>query len=198
MAVSQLPFDTHVQRIADYLPGGRIFQAKNMPASNLRKLITGIAHELFTADGYVCDYQNDINPSLTTYFLDEWESALGIPDSCFSGTGSLNERRRDIVVKLASLGVQTADDFVALAALFGIAITVESGFSYAVFPMTFPIYLTTIEEARFTIFITFTVVGLDRFPLTFPILFGDNTLAVLECLFRKLKPANCQIVFTQV
>jgi len=199
MAVTVLDQETHAQRLADYLPGGRLFQSKNLTDSNLRKLLRGLATELFNADGYLRDFQDDIAPSVTSYFIDEWESALGIPDSCFTGSGNLTERRRDIVIKLASLGVQTANDFVALGALFGISVTVRSGRYFSKFPLMFPILLfATDKEARFTIVVDFTVDAASKFPLTFPFTFGSGTIAVLECLFTRLKPANCDIIFRQV
>jgi uncharacterized protein YmfQ (DUF2313 family) len=196
--VTPLPIETQAQRLADYLPGGRLFQAKNMPASNLRNLLRGLAGEMHTADGHVCEYQEDSNPSVTIYFLEEWEKALGIPDHCFPGNGTVDQRRLHVLVKLAALGVQTGQDFIDLAALFGITVSIASGHDFAVFPLVFPIFLVTELEARFTIFVTFTVQGVDIFPITFPYTFGDDTVAILECLFRRLKPANCDVVFTQV
>lgn len=199
MAVTVLSVEEQAQRLADYLPGGRLFQAKTANDSNMRRLLRGIGSELFTADGYLRDFQDDIAPSVTTYFIDEWERALGIPDSCFPGTGTLSERRQDVVVKLAALGVQTAEDFVDLAGLFGITVTVHSGYSFTVFPLTFPVLLfDTVKESRFTIVVDFTVTTASKFPFTFPFVFGDATTGKLECLFRKLKPSNCDILFRQV
>jgi len=199
VAVAVLDKETHAQRLADYLPGGRLFQAKNVDGSNLRKLLRGIATELFTADGYLRDFQEDITPSVTTYFINEWESALGIPDSCFTGAGTLTERRRDIVIKLAALGVQTAADFEALGDLFGVTVTVRAASTFSVFPLIFPVLLfDTEKEARFTIVVDFTVDAASQFTLTFPFTFGDETIGTLECLFRRLKPANCDIIFRQV
>jgi len=40
-------------------------------------------------------------------FLDEWERALGIPDDCFDLANTDDERRINILTKLAALGVQT-------------------------------------------------------------------------------------------
>ena len=198
MAVSALTLEEHTQRLADYLPGGKLFQKKGDAASNLHKLIKGLAFELFTADGYLADYQNDIAPSVTEFFIEEWESALGIPDSCFHGAGTLIERRRDVVLKLASLGLQTADDFVALGAVLGLTITVTSAVPYSIFPMTFPILLYSATEARFVVVVTFTTSPAGVFPLTFPFVFGDAAVPLLECLFRRLIPANCDLNFIQV
>lgn len=191
--------EQQTQTLADYLPGGQLYHAKNIHDSNFRKLLRGLAEELFRGDGYVQTFKEDVIPDTTVFFVDEWEEAVGIPDGCFSGTGSLDERRRDVLIKLASLGVQTAEDLVALGSLFGITVTVASGRAFSVFPLMFPVLLfDTDKEARFTIVVDFTVDAASKFPLTFPFVFGGGAIGVLECLFRRLKPANCDIIFRQV
>lgn len=195
--------DEHAQSLANYLPGGRLFKQKNINNSNFRKLLRGLAGELFTADGYLRTYRREIIPSQTVAFIDEWEHALGIPDDCFAGSGSLTERRRDVVIKLASLGVQTADDFEYVASLLGVTATVSSAkglFTPDYFPMTFPFILGGVatKMERFTILVKFTVFDPSRFPITFPYTFGNSIITVLQCLFERLKPANCDIIFQEV
>lgn len=190
--------EQYADSLAAYMPGGELFASKSIQDSNLRKLLRGMAGELFRSNGLLREYSNEILPDSTNKFLDEWESAVGIPDSCFSGTGSNDERRRDILVKLAALGVQTADDFVELALLFGVTVTVTPGLEEIQFPLIFPVLMfTTEKEARFTIVIEFSGAAISRFPYTFPLLFGNSEVAILECIFSKLKPANCNIIFQQ-
>ena len=189
----------YADSLAAYMPGGELFKQKSVKDSNFRKLLEGLAGELFRANGYLKSYNEEHFPDQTTLFISEWESTLGIPDDCFSGTGTDDERRRDILVKLASLGVQTADDFVELGALFGVSLTVGSGATNGAFPMTLPITLyPSGTAARHTILVTFTLEGGDRFPLTLPFTLGSSEIGILECLFSKLKPANCDILFKQV
>jgi len=191
--------EQYTNSLADYLPGGCLFASKSIQDSNFRKLLTGMSGELFRANGLLKEYSEQILPDQTVKFIEEWESALGIPDACFNGTGTLDERRRDILVKLAALGVQTAQDFEDLGDTFGISVTVASGRDGITFPLVFPVLMfTTVTEARFTIVIKFTVQEANRFTLTFPFTFGDGNIAILECLFRKLKPANCNLIFQQV
>ena len=191
--------EQHTDSLADYMPGGPLFEAKRIGDSNFRKLLRGFASELFTAEGYLRSFDSEYSPLNTTLFLEEWEQALGIPDTCFAGDGTVTERRRDVLIKLASLGVQTADDLVQLAALFGITATVRAGRAFSVFPLEFPVLLfNTEKEARFTLVVDFPVTEASKFPLTFPFVFGDETIGVVECLFNKLKPANCNIIFRQV
>ena len=191
--------DAYTDSLAAYMPGGDLFASKSVQDSNFRKLLRGMAGELFRANGLLGEYNDNIIPDTTVKFIDEWESALGIPDDCFSGTGSLDDRRRDVLVKLASLGVQTAQDFIDLAETFGVTVTVNGGYDEIAFPLVFPVVMfATNTEARFTIVVRFNVTAANKFPLTFPFTFGDDDIAILECLFTKLKPANCNIIFQQV
>ena len=189
--------DEYADSLAAYMPGGILFTAKSIQDTNFRKLLRGMAGELFRANGLLREY--DILPDKTEKFIGEWESTLGIPDSCFTGTGTLDERRRDVLVKLAALGVQTDTDFEELGLLFGVEVNIKSGVEEITFPLTFPVLMfSTLTDARFTIVVEFMVEAANRFPLVFPIVFGSGEIAILECLFTKLKPANCDIIFQQV
>ncbi len=107
------------QSLRAYMPSGRLFNG-----DNFKNWMLGLAGELIRATELIETYSQEIIPDNTVLLIDEWESALGIPDDCFPGTGAVAERRLHVLVKLASLGVQTAQDFIDLAALFGITVTV--------------------------------------------------------------------------
>jgi uncharacterized protein YmfQ (DUF2313 family) len=183
--------------LAKYLPSGRLFRQAYNSSSNLHKFLKGLASELVLADEYLRTYVHETIPSRTTLFLEEWERTVGIPDDCFPGTGDIDTRRTHVLIKLASLGVQTSQDFEDLAALFGVTVTVGSGVDFASFPMELPMLLLSPTEARFTIIVLFTVTTPNEFPMTFPITFGDQVIAIVQCLFNKLKPANCQTIFLE-
>lgn len=181
------------------MPGGELFAAKSIKDSNFRKLLKGLAGELFRANGLLKEYNEEIIPDRTNKFLSEWESTLGIPDGCFTGTGTNDERRRDILTKLAALGVQTDDDFEELALVFGKVVTVGSLAADPLFP-PFDVPFTTIElpDARFVIVVEgedLTVSGEPPYNVPFDLIVGDS---LLECVFRRLKPANCDIIFRNI
>lgn len=184
--------------VANYLPGGPLYGSKNSSGSNLQKLLLGLGQELLISDGYIREYEKEILPDQTVQFLEEWEKAVGIPDTCFFLEDTIAERRTNVLIKLASLGVQTVDDFLNLASLFGVTLTVEPMSVSSVFPLVFPFSLLSETEARFTILVEFTATTPNSFPMTFPISFGDPVIQTVECLFRKLKPANCDLVFREV
>lgn len=165
----------YADSFARYLPNDRLFASKFASGSNLRNLLVGQAAEMYRANGYLIEYVKNIIPDQTVLFIDEWESALGIPDGCFSGTGTLDERRRDVLIKLASLGVQTVADFQALADMFDVTATVIPGVDYPT-PVPFPEFCIVVEWDGST----------------------PEELAqigIVQCLFLKLKPANVYIVF---
>lgn len=203
MSIKEIQLHTkeqHADALARFSPPGELFAAKFIASTTYRQLLTGLACEFQNAEGYVKLLQDEFIPDNTIAFIEEWEKALGIPDDCFDAKGTIAERRRDILAKLASLGVQTAQDFEDLALLFGFVVNVTQGeefinnFPY-IFPITFP---TSAEEARFIIVVEFTPVTTETFPYTFPLTFSGGTIPILECLFNKLKPANCQVIFKEV
>lgn len=189
----------YTDSVARYLPGGRLFSAKFIAGSNLRNLLRGIAQRFIQADAYIDELLTEYLPDQTALFLDEWEFVLGIPDSCFDGGGTATDRRTAILVKLSALGVQTQADFVALAAKFGVSVNVLPGIEVYNTPALAPgINLTSEKQARFTIVVTYNLDSGQVFPYTYPIPFGTSEIAVLQCLFRKVKPANVQAIFQKV
>ena len=188
-----LTLEEQTDTIARYLPSGDAFDAVYVDDAKSRDLLRGLAEELIRMDEALRLFRDHIVPDTTEHFIPEWESAVGIPDDCFPGTGTDAERRRDVVVKLASSGVQTSSDFVALAAIFGVVLTVIPGKVAELEPtISFP----DDKTARNTIVVNF---GLDPgtgFPYTFPFTFGSPEVGIIQCLFTKLKPATSDILFT--
>ena len=170
--------------LARYHPDGELFEAKNIEDTTYRNFLTGLSVELCRAQDLLITYINEVLPDTTTLLIAEWQSALGIPDGCITGGGTTAEQRRDILLKLAASGLQTDQDYIDFAKIFGFVnpdpgeITVSQGAS------------------RFEIIITFPAAEGSSFPYTFPIVFGTQVTLLLECLFTQLKPANCTITFT--
>jgi uncharacterized protein YmfQ (DUF2313 family) len=190
--------EEHADALADYLPNDDFWKAKKIDGKKLRQLLLGFARSAREAEDRLETVWEELDPSTTTLFINEWESAVGIPDDCFSGNGSIESRRLHVVIKL-SAAVQTAEDFEELAALLGFTVNVKSGTSESFFPFTFPILMfDTVTSAKFTIVVEFTSLLSGGFPYTFPFTFEDDGISILRCLFNKLKPANNEIIFKQI
>jgi uncharacterized protein YmfQ (DUF2313 family) len=174
--------------LAAYLPGGPLWESAIVPGTNLNAVLAGLSGLLLDVETFNQIYNSEFIPSSEgTNFLENWERALLIPDDCFPGDAEPDRsvRRLHVLVKLASLGVQTSDDFIRVAEILGfIGTEVLSGIDAGI----------PEPEGQFTIVVNFAFDG-NNFPLTFPIPFGSEQFSILECLFTKLKPDNCAIEF---
>jgi len=196
--------EENASTLAAYLPNDKLFAAKNLDGTNLRKLLKGLGGELTRVDQIFQSVWDGTNILETTdpNYMAAWEGAVGIPNTYFTETTSLTieERRQQVLIQLRSLGVLTEQDFIDLAALLGITITIEHAIDYATFPMIFPIILLDrASQARF-IMIVNAPASLNPFifPMTFPITFSSTESNILETLFNILKPANTQIIFNYI
>lgn len=192
----QKTLEQRTKTLADYLPNGRLFRSKGEGSTNLLSLLTAMAYEIARVDGKMNEIIEEHDPRLTTELLSSWETALGIPDGCFNADGDLEERRSHVLIKLG-LAVSTAESFVALAAEFGVDVIISSGAKYGAFDMEFPIILfDTDKDARFTMIADLPPeLNPSLFTLIFPFTFSDKKSNIIECLFRKLKPANTDVIF---
>jgi len=190
--------EKHTDALAQYMPNGPLFEAKNIQDSNFRKLLKGFAGELFTAQGYLVTLEQEYFPDATNLFLSEWESALGIPDDCFPLADDNNTRRMYILIKLAALGVQTADDFIELGNLFD-----ESGsLNINVFPLSDALYPpynvpftpVGLPEARYIIVVEGNNILANVPPYDVPFNV-ESSETILQCVLSKQKPSNCRILF---
>ena len=131
-----------------------------------------------------------------TSFIPEWEQTLGIPDSCFSITNQTDAiRRRNILIKLTCMNLQTEADYLKLATTLGLTIQiVPYDLSDLGFPYTFPI---SFNDPAFNWKIIIYTNIVDEFPYTFPLTFDtvDPNIALFECIVNKQKPAHTQVNF---
>lgn len=207
--------ETHRSILASYFPGGEVWDAKAISenvvlpsgllraGSTLYRLIRGFAPTMQRADMAIDELFAEMMPDETSKMVAEWERALAIPDDCFPGTGTIEQRRRHILLKLSSLGLQTRQDFENFAIDFGIAVQVRSGIEHvAVVEGGYETALPTmalatfgsVKEARFTMVCTYTD-PTGGFEFDFAIPFGGEEVGRLNCLFERLKPSNVAIVF---
>lgn len=182
--------------LAQYIRDDRLHQAKNKEGSNLRKVLIGLAEEFVRFRDKANLIYDDYNPSKTEQLITDWETQVGIPDDCFSNTGTLEERRTNILLKLAGINVSTEQQFKNVASILGFNIEVSNGIETSTFPLTLPFILLNQDEAPFTIIITLPAseqpAGL---PLELPFTLTSQAPEILECLFNKIKPAQCNLIF---
>jgi uncharacterized protein YmfQ (DUF2313 family) len=182
--------------LAGYLRNDDLHLAKNKEGSGLRKILIGLAHQWGVFRNLVNEIHAEYDPENTTALIEEWEGFVGIPDSCLSNTGTLEQRRQNILLKLAGINTATAKQFETVALALGFTITVENGVDSSTFPLTLPFILLSEAEAPFTIVITLSASDAPNgFPLTLPFTLSAFEPDLLLCFFQRLKPANTNLVF---
>lgn len=185
-AITSHTLAEHALTLASYLPEGEPFEAAFIPGTNTNMLLLGLSGQLLDVESFLVVYNSEFIPLNTNVFIEEWEKVLGIPDDIFPGPTepSREIRRTHILVKLASLGVTTVEDFEAIPPLLGVqGVTVQSGIDAG---------FTPTADARFTIEVDLSA-GRQIFPLFFPKPFGALENQIIQDLFEKLRPANCQL-----
>lgn len=118
--------EEHADIAADYLPNDVLFGGKKIDGANTRKFLKGCAHFFKKSEDALNQVSDEYDISKTTDFIEEWESWVGIPDECFDKSGTLDQRRKNVLFKMASANVQTEQDFIDMAAGFGVVITIDN------------------------------------------------------------------------
>lgn len=193
--------EEHASAIAHYLPGGCLFEAARKNDSLYRMLLRGLGEIGKEVEDFLQLFADNIDPCNTEAFLSEWEATVGLPDECFTDvrdTLTDQERRDQICFKLSALGIVTEQDFIDLAAFFGVDIRIGHGIDHYAFTYTWPlVFFPDFRAARFTMIVFYAVEEIKTFTYTYPIPFGFEILPILQCLFRKLSPANVDILWWQ-
>lgn len=182
--------------LAQYLRDDNLHEAKNRDGSTLRKILIGLASEWLNFRSKINEVSNEYNPKTTTKLIEEWEEFVGIPDDCIPVASTIEQRRLNVLLKLAGINATTEAQFKNVASILGYNIEVSNGVSTSTFPLTLPFLLISEASAPFTIVITLpSSIQPNGFTLTFPFTLTSQQPAILDCLFNKLKPANTQLFF---
>ena len=194
--------DEIIDSLGKSFPVGRLFQAVHDDASNIRRLLTGLAIEIgrienkLSEDIYEAYFINEDKDGL----LEEWESILGIPDSCFTIEGKTRQERIDqVLAKLRMSSVWTEQDYIDFAAILGFTVTIEQAIENGTFPVIFPFPLGSPKEFRFTMIVNLELaLKPESFAYTFPFTFTEDSTILIVCLFNKIKQANVNIIYNYI
>lgn len=191
------------QTLADFLPNGFSFVAKNIIDTVLFDFLNGLSPSLVEAEQIMNLIISELDPLTTTLLIDSWEAAVGIPDDCFNNVNvPINVRRNQVFLKLA-MQIDTRFSWYQIADILGISpINIKQLLDdnpYR-FPLNFPWNFESYNIARFTIVVELpqNLVSDTFGQMIFPFPFGTRTKSIIECFFRKIRPAYCNIVFNYI
>jgi len=89
--------------LAQYLRDDNLHEAKNREGSTLRKILLGLASEWLNFRSKINEVYNEYNPKTTTKMIEEWERFVGIPDNCIPVASTIEQRRLNVLLKLAGI-----------------------------------------------------------------------------------------------
>lgn len=192
--------DEQATALAGYLPNDPLWEDKNVNNSGLRKILLGLAAQWLDLRATTNEIVEEYDIRKTSLLLEEWERVVGIPDGCLTiNSVTIEQRRLNILLKLAGINATTATQFENIAAVLGYTIDVEAGGESPVyvFPFTFPFILGgASSDTPFVIIVNITdPISASGFPFTFPFTLGTGITSILRCLFNKLKPAHTVVYF---
>lgn len=117
-----LNVNQYLEQLKSLLPRGLMWSSED--GDTLDDLLGAMAEELARIDARAEGLFNETDPRTTLELLDEWEAVAGLPDTCTDQADTLAERRDVLHAKITSIGNQSRQYFIDLAAALGYTVTI--------------------------------------------------------------------------
>lgn len=162
-------------------------------------LLAALAAELARIDGRAGQLLEEADPRATAELFLDWERVAGLPDACvlaFDGEQAIAQRRTALIGKLTTVGGQSPDYYIGLAAAIGYAVTITEFAEHSVNDdVEHPLYGAAWNfawqvNAALNSITEITVDDTVEDPLA---AWGN---ALLECVINRLKPAHTTVLFS--
>ena len=184
--------------LASHLPHGKIWMNAFDPSDDFGKLFKGLAMEFYRFQVLEEKFYDEMDIDEANELLTDWEKSVGLPNSCFSTNVSKTERRKQIKQIFSKFGgVQKAEDFVRVAAVFDFDITVIPTRTIVELPLEFPMLFFGDKKDvvhSFFIQINSDLTTESTFSIPFPVPFSSGGKGFLQCIFDFLAPANVKVI----
>ncbi len=158
--------------------------------------LSGFAQSFARSNGAASNLLVDAFPGTTVQLLPEWESSLGLPDACAGLQPTVQQRRAQVVARLANIGGQSVAYYTALAETLGYTISVQQ-FQPFRFGRTFGAPLGGEDWAQ-AWQVTVAQYTINRFQLgtdAFGEPFASWGSTVLQCELQSAQPAHTLLNF---
>lgn len=168
--------DDYLRQLQALLPPGAALTLE--PDGILTKFLHGLAEELARVDSRGGDLVDQVDPRTSDELLGEWETLLGLPDTCAAALVTLAERQAAAFARLIASGGSSRAYFAAICASLGLAVTIEE----------FRPFVCALSRCGDALNGPATVRHIWR--VTVP--GAENSY--LTCLLERLKPAHTNLV----
>ena len=186
-------------KLAEHLPQGLAWEAKNIDGTNLRGLLLSTAAPFNNVEGRIEELACQFDINQTTLLIREWEVSVGLPDECSDPNATLEERRSAVIERLSRnpiVTLQEMQDYVDL--LFPEDnIELRLGSDFLSFEYDFEYTFTGGINDRFTI-----IAKVPRqepcFEYDFEYCFtGAADFDRLRCVLEQVIPANVVLIIVE-
>jgi uncharacterized protein YmfQ (DUF2313 family) len=198
------------QNYIEHIPRGRLWEAYGVKGTSDYALSAGIGAMYAIVESYTEYLKKELNPLTTEDMIIEWEESCGLPDPCMLINNlSLDERRKQVVARLAKKPIVTNADFERM-------IKALTGYDAIVLPRTDPKnflnavwgdydagslydgFIAPFNRFIFDVFVNVkNVIGYDdngRYDLL-DLYDGYAKPSAVECVINNIKPANSLAFF---
>lgn len=185
-----------------HLPTGALWRGFRITGKVMYRLAGAFARLFDDQSSALCRLVQELSPYSTEEMIREWETAVGLPDSCFPPARDLKERRARVVMRLARRRYTTIESWYQLASLMGIDVKItpgnflkcDQGFSYD-FPLVFG---GEIKGGVYRVYIEANECQSSKgFPYQFPLVFGETSskCAEFRCIIERIRPSYCIVIW---
>ncbi len=178
--------EAYARQLKQLLPRGILWNLD--PGSWTSWLLTAIADEMARVDDRGEDLINEWDPRTALETLEDWERVLGLPDKCVAVSTVVVERQAAVARQYVSRGGQTPAYYLELAAGLGFVATYDEPAAH-----TFRLTVNMVASSTSVVSTVFRA-GASRA--------GDRlmsrSVAVLECVINRAKPAHAVALFLYV
>lgn len=191
--------EEHTATLIYNLPSGKVFAKKFNVLSNLYKFLFAIAKSFNLCDNDLNRLFNELNPETTTELITDWEKMVVIPDKQFTGTGTIEKRRQDVLAKMYAQGIQTTYDYTNYFELLGYDVDyISNGNEASIYSYDYT-YRTDAEDINNVGFRDYsdTTESKNRFWLVVKFIGTYTDLDELKEFMTIIVPSNCFIKFLQ-
>lgn len=192
--------DGTANQLADHLPVGDVWAAKNVQGTNLRALVKACAVPFNYVQAKIEELQKEFNIDTSTLLLPEWEDSVGIPDCIEISGQTLTQRRNAVKRRLRKEPIVTLEDMQAYLdeLVPDSGVVLRKGVDVFNFEYDFEIEFIGNINDKFIIVVEVPS-SEPFFEYEFEMDFtGATNTDIIECILRRVVPCNVYLYFREV
>lgn len=184
----------YLQQIKQLLPRGPLWSGL-VEDDTFQAYLEGEVEEKRRIHNRAFNLINETDPRTTYELLPEWEQFAGLPDNCLGELGTLEQRQQSLHTKLTTIGGQSRQYYIDLAATLGYSITITEFDQFSVNDTVDESINGQDWEFAWQVNAPDETVTYLRVSSDVDTALADWGNERLECAISRLKPAHTTVLF---